>query len=1606
MHKRTRDQIELLDHQVASAVGVFRKFVEGTYSIDQLGIEHDVALLNSIFAGSIDYYNLKVVGNNWNARHPLSMVYIEDKTNKGFVDADLEHYAINDDTIAIKSDDTDVWDINQPPPLPFICQATYGAAPVSTLTYLLTDYPAWNGWPIIDDNLDGYPSYTAFRIPVFYFGQYFSVTNKDTMTSMNYDHLVEIDGSYIIPSSLWTTDYRDIRIFRCTTYDDNLPMVADPVSDTLEELPIEVDTTTNIIRFPLSIDNGASLTYNQGFIYIVYWGSPDAEIGTLSFAPPIYAGGTTWAGTDPEITTGRYHNYFYQIRTDMLQYKTEPCFLKSRNTTNYHGNENSAELYNPRDPVFYDLFKLRGTLDASIDTDLTQSIITIANDGEPGNVTEYFSVNIRDDNGVYPNPESVIGILVSAKPYSHLSSSENEPPHQQTTYDISYGPEVMPDFYPADWSDFTYYPNLPKDHIPIAQLIISQNSIKCRAQNTARAHILHLKYNESYGRNLLESADFSIIMNDLIDRLDARVGDINNTAIVANTIYSAYMPILAKEVDDIDSSFADHEIVSSHIKYAAGGDSSATDVQIPMLKPSRLFNFGVEDISLEFITQERALGLVYSQPWFKQLVYWSKPIYHDTDPFDFTNDTNWLVGYSRGIDTSRQFIRYIPGDGDYDDTITAYDPTDPTTILQDRDNCLKSGLLLTDNECIGASTLELYFPEIASTDDSTQLLNVDYTMKFVFRDFMNNYIDKDIFVTNANYYISDADYNTKETNNQSTLGYITPTSLMDNKEYNLYGVASIIPNVRTGNSYKIRMRVFDPDDPLLPTYDEMLAELKLQYADALAAGGAVAREAWADISEALRVQREDGGGFDIVDLRTINDRVKNLDEFWMGISNYSADTPVWQKKIGYLSGTTEIDPDTGLPIIQTRYGYKVNDTWYYQNFDQDIAIEDRLAYVATHFISTTENLSYRVKSQTHTETYNIDFELNYGTRFLSQSFSSDFLTYATKIQRFDLYLSRSNIQQGSLTLYIFNANIDGEPIGAPIGNSIEIPITDVALDGGWVNFIFENTLLFETLSNYCMVLYYNGITDDITDGLGVKWYYSDTVRIQYCETPYIAYLAEDAAMGDEIVVVDDASVFPSPPFLIEIDNDIYSVIDVVNDTLFIAEYEIDNYEGVIKRDLNIGISVQQVVASTGPYVRRNLDRYSTGYYSGWAIPTEAAQPAGFRMFAEGQIVSPILTVQSMDWFGSDLTISGDLYNDAFYVVSESNVYDITKFASSSASSEQPNTYTPMDSSPLGGFNVAGNKEFPRQNNVRAEANYQVDGYWAFSTLRLEQPEKIKILPSAISYNGSVEYLPFRTNMFVTAGLVRDNGTRKVVNKILFGYNSDYGTIAQSKDAFGVPCTENAVKLQLTSTVGAFTDDQWVYHKIRILDGPAAGNELYIVDTYGGNEVEVITAINIAPEIGDSYVILFTQEVSYSTGTITNTPALQVDNTIIIQDNTKVWTNDEWIGYTLWIIDGNTPDFSVTIISNTSTELVVSGSTFVRMPSNAARFAIIAVDEAQQGVYGIDVENLDSSPIYLDSEKFIGIDHLHISSIGFPVNYWDGRDPHDAFIVRGVIDVTE
>ena len=377
------------------------------------------------------------------------------------------------------------------------------------------DYPSWDGWPVANGALPGYPEYLGNRIPVLLRGML--VRADSTIGDISGDEWISISCAMAFDESLRPDDLYDIRVYRFTTSVDEEPSGA--------VYEVQRNTSDPDIEFKIGLNAGDTIPFGTPIFYIVTWSSPDGYVET---DPPTT--GTSSISALVTTTTYEQRDFFDTKRYDLITYATDSRhWMRDELSTRFQITDGNSLHYDDDNPLFYQLPALTGSLDPNA------GIGGIPGPGPSiGWVWAYgYSLDQGSSNPVDRNVVRGVILCYQAKA------------GEATSFQVIPGPDVPPEFQPQDWKDFSYYPQCPDDYRLFAKFITRQSETSSDAAYRPNVYIEHVEYVPSYGTISLGSVSFADhITADLMGKSDYYTGMLNlSESFMLNPVFFCTPPI-------------------------------------------------------------------------------------------------------------------------------------------------------------------------------------------------------------------------------------------------------------------------------------------------------------------------------------------------------------------------------------------------------------------------------------------------------------------------------------------------------------------------------------------------------------------------------------------------------------------------------------------------------------------------------------------------------------------------------------------------------------------------------------------------------------------------------------------------------------------------------------------------------------------------------------------------------------------------------------------------------------------------------------------------------------------------------------------------------
>ena len=1205
--------------------------------------------------GSLDYHHLVLFNLSGSAGedHPFAFNDLMDQNiSFGFINSDISFNSLESHLV-----------------MPGVFDPNWSLCPNG-----LIDYPSWDGWPVGDPLLPGYPEYLGNRLPVLMRGM---LVRMDSIAGdVSGDEWATISYSRAFDETMRPDDLYDIRVYRIRTSTAGVPS-----GDVYEMERVASDPS---IGFKLGENAGDTVPFGTPIFYIVVWASPDEYVETSP--PPT---GTPSYSSFVTATLYEQRDLFDSNRYDLITYDTDNRhWMRDERSTRFQITDGSPAHYDEENPIFYQLPALTGSLDPDAGTG-----------GVPGPgpfigwMWAYgYSLDQGDDNPADRNVVRGVILCYQAKA------------GETTMYRVIAGPDVPPEFQPGDWADFAYYPPCPDDYRLFAKFVIRQTEYGNDAAYRPKVYIEHCETIPSYGTLPLDSVSFADrVTADMYGKSNYYVGMLNlSQSFILNPVFFSTPPI--------------QPLLSGMISMTS---------QVAQGRQGTLFNS-----------------------------YWKMPYDHPTQDIV---DVDAITVHDYLIEQGSEYHMQLELDAGVRDSVADLYFNQISTILctfstnQDEGDI---GLTNDPNKILHLpSSLEIHFPVNINSYAETNLddLTMDYSLRMRLRTQTNDEMIKDLFLGASSFYISDDRAAEMLSEGISRDAYLWPSKLDGIQNWILYGRSMFIPDAKTGETQPIIMRQFKPRDPSLPTYEEFLAAEQERYANDLDSGDqARIDRANEQIQDDISDQEYLYGGFDEPDTRSWSASFTKMKEMLLGVTLYNqTGIGYWQntsRKWGGDHPTVELyDIETGL--LRTRYGFRVDDDWYYQSFTQDDVSAERESYIAAH---PPDDLVLQEQIE-DAGTPNYEFAIDGTNMILATTFTADFVDVESKVSRVSLKIRKVGNPSAKLLATLSETDISTKAPTTNIQTSNYISTDDLGEDFAWVEFTFTNPVALTDAARYAICLFQSdplGDSEIIDSDNRIEWAFADQSIHSYGVTETSSTLTAALAMGSSSITVADGSVFPSSSFYVKLKAETILISTRTGNILTLSS-------PTTKAHI-VGTRVYEVVfVPTDSELRWVLIYDDPNYvWEGSPVLTNPSYDATYELMRPEIVIDLVEQVPAERWGGTDIDLTGAV-NDAFYIIPSDQDYD---------TEEEPLFGTLGGLEPLGGFNVATTYDFPPMNTFRCGVANITDGYICWTSRTLDDPSTFSLIGPAENVSNVVTYIPTASDMYITALLRRADGTRKAVTK--------------------------------------------------------------------------------------------------------------------------------------------------------------------------------------------------------------------------------------------------
>lgn len=503
-----------------------------------------------------------------------------------------------------------------------------------------------------------------------------------------------------------------------------------------------------VIEIPFTSDNPWLDDY--WFHIILYWGSTD------SIAAPSIPLGTPHSVTDDQLIIWHKKNFFNNDILNNIGYDISgindvvPYLIADNRTNeiNYDGNYSEATVTykyplpavwkNIQDPNEW--FKLNPLIDSIDDT-----LSGFAN--LPYGVRSVVPVNLCVKTGA-----TIIPLILT-------------------------GPEVTPEFFPDNWENCSYFPQVPAGYILIAQCLLARPcgelyDIPERGNNFD-------KQSEYYN---VKTAKLAVIwFKQCIPTFASR-------SLSDNLLYMHLLPSLSKLLFNVRLNTIVDAILDASYSI--------------LITSSRLPNY--------LLGRRKDL----SNPASIYSIVFRGLLKRPNDPDMLLNGSSIPLEFS---DKARDIITKLSG-------------APPSTDLLRFD---ANKMYLTGERLSKASELEIYQePTVQSyvipVETAGEKIGQDYTLRLTLEDENQNLLIKNWYIMASKFFVTNEELSQRERNIKGTAGYFTQDTLDRINEWRLYGYAGLIPDLYMGVSRLMQTRVVAPPDNTQLTEAQFIKQLQNQ----------------------------------------------------------------------------------------------------------------------------------------------------------------------------------------------------------------------------------------------------------------------------------------------------------------------------------------------------------------------------------------------------------------------------------------------------------------------------------------------------------------------------------------------------------------------------------------------------------------------------------------------------------------------------------------------------------------------------------------------------------------------------------------------------------
>lgn len=533
---------------------------------------------------------------------------------------------------------------------------------------------------------------------------------------------------------------------------------------------------------------------------------------------------------------------------------------------------------------------------------------------------------------------------------------------------------------PNEWSDFTYYPQIPSEYQIISKVVLSYSSFETSSINNKNSNSFDatsIIYIEQVASNFvvppignLQVATFilpaAIEYSEITRSQDFNtfLGELSNT-LLSN--FSGFSKTRLARLIDFQN-VKNYKLLHNLLKYPTKDLLKSNNV-FYSLEGLTSISSGTKNLTgsnTKFLAQLTAGDYIYNANG--SLLIGKVDSVISNNQALLLENTKYTLADEKALfknNISETEPYEIPAIIDGVNAVSNWATLPLTTVFSTYN---ENGLFVQDKKLISNTEFEIYqeqsnLENISDHENNGNKLVKDYSFKIKFRDINYNSYVKSFFVNSSKYFITDEEYQNRKNKNLSINGYFkigseveisnrSTGTLNSIEDYRLYGTSAIIPDLQMGISRVIIPKVVEPIDNLKTTKDS--------YIDSLKANNPTITQA--EINKSID-DFELTKSFYTPDESAMSNVYSSIDEVGITVSNYRDNTNAfWIDNYQGLIGSTN-QKEFYLPnnikdirsdsFIIAGSGYSINDNSInrIENiYEQQITISS-----STNLIQSTKN---------------------------------------------------------------------------------------------------------------------------------------------------------------------------------------------------------------------------------------------------------------------------------------------------------------------------------------------------------------------------------------------------------------------------------------------------------------------------------------------------------------------------------------------------------------------------------------------------------------------------------------------------------------------------